>query len=68
MKLTEKQKNCPYCQEPKMTFIGEDGVLYQVSEDAFTTPKLITITNGQTHIVKIEYCPMCGRSLKEEEK
>lgn len=44
------------------------GVLYQVSEDAFTTPKLITIINGQTHIVEIEYCPKCGRSLKEEEE
>lgn len=68
MKLTKEQKNCPYCQEPKMTFIGEDGTLYQVSEDAFATPKLITITNGQTHIVEIEYCPMCGRPLNEEEK
>lgn len=68
MKLTERQKNCPYCQEPKMNFIGGDGALYQVSKDAFVTPKLITINNGQTHIVDIVACPFCGAPLSEEEE
>ena len=70
MKLTEKQNNCPYCQDPFMTFFGTDGELYQVSEDVFSTPVLIMIvdTKHKSHITKIKCCPMCGRDLRSEEE
>ena len=64
-----KQKNCPYCQDPFMTFFGTDGELYQVSEDVFSTPVLIMIvdTKHKSHITKIKCCPMCGRRLIDNE-
>ena len=69
MKLTKKQKNCPYCNDPFMTFLGADGELYQVSENVFSTPVLIMIvdTKHKPHITKIKCCPMCGRRLIDNE-
>ena len=66
---TLSQKNCPYCQDPFMTFFGTDGELYQVSEDVFSTPVLIMIvdTKHKSHITKIKCCPMCGRRLIDNE-
>lgn len=69
MELTEKQGDYLYCDGPRMTFRGLDGELCQVSEDAFSTPMLIMIVDNKhkPHITKIKCCPMCGRTLGENE-
>lgn len=69
MKLTEKQKNCPYCHE-------KDNLL-QTNDERPVDGDLVYINgngylNSETdlgHVYrKINYCPMCGRPLNEEEE
>ena len=71
MKLTEKQKNCPYCHKKdrdhglKMIKVGSD---YQselvLGEDGW----YLWVANPLTFqvMIPINYCPMCGRPLNEE--
>lgn len=69
MKLTEKQKNCPYCHEQADHYaepitggcglINEDGDWYMSSWefDVMDVADNPAIT-----------CPMCGRDLRGDEK
>ena len=68
MKLTEKQKHCPYCRdranllqlndehpiESDIVYINKNGYLNSETD------------NGHVYR-KINYCPMCGRKLNEED-
>lgn len=77
MKLTEKQKNCPYCQneDPDDNFaicrefgdgrvaIGSTGDL-EVDEGSCIMEE--NFYEYQDNLLK--YCPMCGRQLNEEEE
>lgn len=68
MKLTEKQKNCPYCHggrkaEPLVNE-GPDFLAFDENGSvAFGDDGAITLYE---HI--FNYCPMCGRPLNEEEE
>ena len=58
-------KECEYCKENmEGEFIAEYGIETMV-DDVF-------IYNwcecGRHHIIRINYCPMCGRKLDEESK
>lgn len=72
MKLTEKQKNCPYCHDMKRI---RDALIYEHSrqilmlEDNSLTYTLV-FPKEQIYEVQqyIRYCPMCGRPLNEEEE
>lgn len=76
MKLTEKQKNCPYCH----TSTGNDVIgvidLIATNEEDPLAGDLIYIWEDRlryetdTHNVarRIYYCPMCGRYLLNEEE
>lgn len=74
MKLTEKQNNCPYCHgKPLMYYdygddsnkiwIDSNGKLQQVTWSA----TYIAVDTDPEDGVQLNYCPMCGRPLNEEE-
>lgn len=72
MKLTEKQKNCPYCHGAKRI---RDTLIYQHSrqiimlENNSLTYTLVLPKNSVYEAQQyICYCPMCGRPLNEEEE
>ena len=75
MKLTEKQKNCPYCHGKiqgqmlgkKMLDKTPDGNAWLDMADNGVFEYHI---NGITVLgeKKFKYCPMCGRPLNEEEE
>ena len=61
MKLTEKQKNCPYCHEGE-TFSGELGWVATIRKF-----RIVAVSpTDEPCILNINYCPMCGRSLSDE--
>lgn len=71
MKLTEKQKNCPYCHEKeedhglKMIKVGSDYKSELVlGEDGW----YLWVANPLTFqvMIPINYCLMCGRRLANE--
>lgn len=74
MKLTKKQKNCPYCHKPYKPFISagrevsfsEDLYLVGVSNVLGEGPIRET-TLGIINVLKVPYCPFCGRPLNEED-
>lgn len=80
---TLAQKNCPYCHSEKPLFsimadeiVGyiancldsqQFTVVYDFSPEAITDEELINAPFGN-HKCAINYCPMCGRPLNEEEE
>ncbi|WP_418292324.1 hypothetical protein [Limosilactobacillus vaginalis] len=61
MKLTEKQKNCPYCHNAE-TFSGEFGWIATIRQ---VDSILIAMSPAnEPCILNINYCPMCGRDLR----
>ncbi|QAR23031.1 hypothetical protein EQG56_10950 [Limosilactobacillus fermentum] len=74
MKLTEKQKNCPYCHKQHKPFISTGrGVsfsegLYHVGVSNVLGEGPITETTLEIiNVLKVPYCPFCGRQLNEED-
>lgn len=70
MKLTEKQKNCPYCHGMKRM---RDRLIYETRRDILelnnNSLEYTVILPGHKEYeaqVYVEYCPMCGRPLNEE--
>lgn len=73
MKLTEKQKNCPYCHEK-----GADHRIKMIEGDPDGQAGLVLRQDGWhlwtadpftfEVLYPIGYCPMCGRPLNEEEE
>ena len=72
MKLTEKQKNCPYCHKPYKPFVSTGtepanglsvGVLNVLGEVPIAEDAL-----GIINFLKVPNCPFCRRSLNEEEE
>ncbi|MCC4325563.1 hypothetical protein LMB33_03840 [Limosilactobacillus reuteri] len=78
MKLTEKQKNCPYCHKPFQSIPLFDGaVLLQIVEDGGEYRLMIKGNGDPEDIGFLSYivdgqvisgCPFCKRSLDEEEE
>ena len=76
MKLTEKQKNCPYCHYHDGAGFASKAII----DDGFRTEvKLVkeldewnvycrTYENEVESDKSINYCPMCGRDLRSDEK
>lgn len=71
MKLTKQQENCPYCHTDKSLIeyedcgfeveagVDDDGTLYVDADDGYH------LFNQE---ININYCPICGRPLNEEEE
>lgn len=68
MKLTEKQKNCPYCQ--RGYFTGKSGwqhakVFFHISDDGV----MESFIDGKYGYCKgFKVCPFCLRPLNKEEE
>ncbi len=72
MKLTKKQKNCPYCHGMKRM---QDRLIYETRRDILALKDnsleyTLVLPNHKKYEAQayIAYCPMCGRPLNEEEK
>lgn len=80
MKLTEKQKNCPYCHPGSKVngrecwyhttlALGEaiDSCTYT---ELYFDPinRFLEASNEDELFIDINYCPMCGRPLNEKEE
>ncbi|MCZ3746547.1 hypothetical protein L2520_03800 [Limosilactobacillus vaginalis] len=77
MKLTEKQKNCPYCHKPYKPFISTGmepaGALNKSSyyvgiSNVLGEGPITETTMGIINVLKVPSCPFCNRPLNEEEK
>lgn len=72
MKLTEKQKNCPYCHKEFKSWRSHKstGISKIVKEN--NQWQIYTIDEHgdwyEDMVVDIECCPKCGRPLNEEEE
>lgn len=70
MKLTEKQKNCPYCHYDfdgiPVEQLETEGNLDIEAEIGGTD--IYLFNTGDYATIPINYCPMCGRPLNEEEE
>ena len=66
LKLTKQQENCPYCHGYDYDgYLIKDGWL---DMSIFDSNKIILRTDPASYEVPINYCPMCGRPLNEEEE
>ena len=72
MKLTEKQKNCPYCHGMKRM---QDRLIYGTRRDILALKDnsieyTLVLPDHKEYEVQayVEYCPMCGRYLLNEEE
>ena len=73
MKLTEKQKNCPYCHGKKslrsedndyqQLIIDDDDHVLNYEECLYDGTWPESNFGWKTAPFLINYCPMCGRSL-----
>lgn len=72
MKLTGKQKNCPYCHGMKRI---QDRLIYETRRDILALKdnslEYTLVLPGHKEYeaqAYVEYCPMCGRYLLNEEE
>ena len=72
MKLTEKQKNCPYCHYDLPEPIYDDGFDSVICYSDGTIGMFFSADNRScsnwSNPGTIHYCPMCGRPLNEKEE
>ena len=80
MKLTEKQKNCPYCHDGdnandllslKYSNYADSDVDVFIEDGQLLCDVDVGIDNRDDYFYKkidINYCPMCGRLMNKEEE
>lgn len=77
MKLTEKQKNCPYCHKPYKPFVStgmepanslSESSYYVGVSNVLGEGPITETTLGIINVLKVPYCPFCTRPLNEEEE
>lgn len=61
----DKQKNCPYCHEGE-TFSGELGWVATIRK--FDSRIIAVSPTEEVCVLNVDYCPMCGLPLNEEEE
>lgn len=78
MKLTEKQKNCPYCHPPYKPFTSTGKEMSIDLENS--SPIYVGVSNilgegpitetlcGVVNVLKLPRCPFCIRDLRSEEE
>lgn len=72
MTMTKQQEKCPYCQGVKR--IRDDLVHYtfrhilQIENGDELWSTVITNKNEYRTMAYIEYCPKCGRNLRDEKE
>jgi hypothetical protein len=78
MKLTEKQKNCPYYHAPYKPFIStgretqidlnSGGPIYTGVSNVLGTGPILETALGIVNVLKLPNYPFCKRPLNEEEE
>ena len=70
MKLTKNQKNCKYChgKEDIINTLHYGGVGCILGQVVHIEGDRLVVEEGTIESKKINYCPMCGRSLNGEEE
>ena len=77
MKLTEKQKNCPYCHKPYKPFVStgtepanglSESSYYVVVSNVLGEVPIAEDALGIINVLKVPNCPFCRRPLNEEEE
>lgn len=70
MKLTEKQKDCPYCHGRKdiINTLHYGGLGCVLGQAVHIEGDMLVVEEGTTESKKINWCPMCKRPLNEEEE
>lgn len=79
MKLTEKQKNCPYCHVPHKPFISTgietdldlgsgNGPVYEGISNVLGNGPIMETSLGIINVLKVPNCPFCKRPLNDEEE
>lgn len=74
MKLTEKQKNCPYCHKPYKPFISagrgvsfSEGLYHVGVSNVLGEGPILETTLDIINVLKVPNCPFCERPLNEED-
>lgn len=55
--------DCPYCEEPRLNFVDEDGGAEMWIEKTFDGEHVISVDSPYVWSIPINYCPFCGRKL-----
>jgi len=70
MKNKKKSLPCPYCTASngygkEINTSGDEFKLYHETGKKW---RLISLSRNSVYILKVKYCPMCGRKLKRGEE
>ncbi len=77
MKLTEKQKHCPYCHVPHKPFLStgielanglNESPYYETVSNFISEGPIIETAAGMINVLNVPNCPFCKRPLNEEEE
>lgn len=77
MKLTETQKNCPYCHVPHKPFLStgiepanglNESSYYETVSNVIGEGPIIETAAGMINVLKVPNCPFCKRPLNEEKE
>lgn len=60
----EISNDCPYCKEPRLNFINEDGGIEVWIEKTFDGKHVISVNSSPYVLsIPINYCPLCGADM-----
>lgn len=73
MKLTEKQKNCPYCHRGRnlintLHYEYPHNLGPQLGQAVHIEDNRLVVEEDTCEMRKINYCPICGRPLNGKEE
>lgn len=73
MKLTKKQKNCPYCHGKKdiintLHYEYPNRLGSQLGQAVHIEGNMLVVEEETVESRRINECPMCGRPLSEKAK
>ena len=69
--MTPEQRDCPYCHRPRKTLVFTMTDTAHINRSDVTGRPILDVyeSYADKHIsLPINYCPMCGRDLKGENK
>lgn len=59
--------DCPYCGEPQLNLVDEDGGIEMWIEKTYDGKHVISVDSPYVWSIPINYCPFCGRKLRSED-
>ena len=55
--------DCPYCGEPQLNLVDEDGGIEMWIEKTYDDKHVISVDSPYVWSIPINFCPICGRKL-----